>query len=160
MSRTHVAAHVLAVVLVLWSGGRGASGQETGKEPDPTVVALQAKAGQFLEGVSLGRPQNAYQELLAGGPLLKQTEGLRALVEKTGEIETKYGRYRASESVAAKRIGTDLVLLRYLYKCENFPVVWHFAFYRTPNAGETLPVGGPWRVVSVRFDTDLDALGR
>jgi hypothetical protein len=54
-------------------------------------------------------------------------------------------------------IGRDLVLLRYLYKGENFPVVWYFTFYRTTAAGETGP--GTWRTIAVRFDTDLELLG-
>ena len=48
--------------------------------------------------------------------------------------------------------------MRYLYKCENFPVVWHFTFYRTPGAGDARAKGAAWRVVAVRFDTELEQL--
>ena len=131
-------------------------GQET---PDPVIDALDARVAQFLEGVSLGQTPAAYHELLAGSQLLKQTEALAALVAKTDELKKKYGRYREFERIAAKRVGTNLVLSKYLYKCEDFPVVWYFAFYRTPAPGEPPPEAkSTWRVISVRFDTQLEPL--
>ncbi len=139
-------------------GVRPLQGQEA---PDPVVAALETRVSQFLEGVSMGQAQTAYQELLAGSQLLKNSEALKTLTEKTKEIETRYGRYRAFERVSAKRVGADLVLLRYLYKCENFPVVWYFTFYRTPQRGEPAPEDkNAWRIIIVRFDTQLELLGR
>ena len=84
------------------------------------------------------------------------------MVENTGRLEKHYGRYQGFEQIAAKRIGNDLVLLKYLYKCENLPVVWYFAFYRTPASATTTTTAaakdGTWRIVMVRFDTKLEAL--
>jgi len=151
----HIVVWVLVVVLL--SGGRVSQGQEPA---DPVIEAINSRVTQFLEGVSMGQAQTAYQEFLAGSQLLKQTEALKALVDKTNQLETKYGRYQAFEQVAAKRVGADLVLLRYLYKCENFPVVWYFTFYRTPKRGDPPPEdNNNWRVISVRFDTRLELLG-
>ena len=139
------------------STGRDLQAQET---PDPVIATLDTRVSQFLEGVSMGQTQTAYQELLTGSQLLKSTEGLKKLVEKTKELETKYGRYRAFERISAKRVGTDLVLLKYLYKCENFPVVWYFTFYRTPQRGDPPPEDkNGWRIIIVRFDTQLELLG-
>jgi hypothetical protein len=133
-----------------------AFGQE---KPDPVLDLLDGRVKQFLEAVSMGEQQSAYQKLLAGSPLAKQTEAVKTLVEKTQGLKPKYGEYRTFERIAAKRVGSDLVLLKYLYKCEHFPVIWYFTFYRTPQriegAGETV---GAWRVVIVRFDTDLERL--
>ena len=122
------------------------------------LVAINARVSQFLEGVSMGQAQSAYPELLAGSRLLKQADALKDLIEKTNELDEKYGRYRAFEQIAAKRIGGDLVLLKYLYKCEDFPVVWYFTFYRTPSPGETAAENEIWRVITVRFDTELELL--
>ena len=151
-----VAAWLLLVVAGTW-GGRVAWAQET---PDPVINALDARVSQFLEGVSLGTAQQACQELLAGSQLLKQTKAVEALVQRTNELKGKYGEYRAFERIAAKRVGSDLVLLRYLYKCENFPVVWYFSFYRTPPRGD-IPAenSNHWRAITVRFDTQLELLG-
>jgi hypothetical protein len=150
----------LLMTVILFLFAVRAPAQEAAKEKDPVLTALEARISQFLEGVSLGQTQAAFQELLAGSPLLKKTDALKELIAKTGELESKYGKYRAFEEISARRVGEDLVLLTYLYKCENFPVVWHFCFYRTPTPGETPAKTGAWNVVTVRFDTDLEALGR
>ena len=133
-----------------------AFGQE---KSDPVLDLLDGKVKQFLEAVSMAEPQSAYQTLLAGSPLAKQTEAVRTLVEKTQNLKARYGAYRSFERIAAKRVGSDLVLMKYLYKCEQFPVVWYFTFYRTPQRVEgASETGGAWRVVIVRIDTDLERL--
>ncbi len=155
LCRNHIVGFLALAVCL--SGGSGLQGQET---PDPVTAALDTRVSQFLEGVSMGQTQTAYQELLAGSQLLKSSDALKTLTEKTAELETKYGRYRAFERVSAKRVGADLVLLRYLYKCENFPVVWYFTFYRTPQRGDPAPEDkNAWRIIIVRFDTQLELLG-
>jgi hypothetical protein len=131
------------------------------EKPDPVLELLDGKVKQFLEAVSMGDAQSAYQRLLAGSPLAKQTEAVKTLVEKTQGLKAKYGEYRTFERIAAKRVGNDLVLLKYLYKCEQFPVVWYFTFYRTPQRIEAATeTPGAWRTVIVRFDTDLERLGQ
>jgi len=121
------------------------------------LAALEARANRFLETVSMDQPQLAFTELLDGSPLAQQAEALETLVEKTERLDEKYGKYRSFERIAVKPIGRDLVLMHYLYKCEVFPVVWRFTFYRTASAGDTSPA--TWRVITVRFDTDLERLG-
>jgi hypothetical protein len=158
MSSNDRAATGLLMVLILLAGGRVSPGEEVPPEKDPVLVDLDAKVSRFLEGISMQETQNAYQGLLVGSRLLKQEKALQELIQRTKQLQTKYGPYRRFEQIAAKRIGSDLVLLRYLYKCEDFPVVWFFAFYRTPTPGETPPEKAPWRVVTVRFDTELELL--
>jgi hypothetical protein len=148
----------LLTVSMLFGVVHPAPGQERPAAKDPTLAVLEARASQFLEGVSLSQSQTACQELLAGSPLLKQTEALKSLVEKTKELEKKYGHYRAFEQIAAKHVGSDLVVLKYLYKCEQLPVVWYFTFYRTSAPGEAPPEKDAWRVITVRLDTELEAL--
>lgn len=147
---------VWPLVLLVWLGFQaGAPGQET---PDAEIEALEARVSRFLEGVSLGETRKAYEELLAGSQLLKQTEAVDGLVEKTGTIKDRFGEYWAFERIDRKRIGADLVLMKYLYKCRDFPVVWYFTFYRTPQEG-LASEGGIWRVITVRFDTQLEPPG-
>jgi len=160
MPDTRRVATCLLTFSVLWLGGRFSSGQEVAAEADPEVVALESKVSQFLEGISDGQVADAYDELLDGSQLkLKEKEkALADLIVKTETLDEKYGGYRSFEKVASKRIGRDLVLVRYLYKCEHFPVVWYFTFYRTLPSNETTPENAPWRVIAVRFDTRLDLL--
>ncbi len=145
------------LLLLVPVAGRHSLAQGAPAEIDETIRALEEKVADFLEGVSGGQTQNAYTELLAGSELLKQTEALAELVKQTGELDGKYGRYKGFERIAARRVGKDLVLMRYLYKCQNFPVVWYFAFYRTDSEGPA--ENADWRAVIVRFDTNLELLG-
>lgn len=146
-----------ALVFAFLVGVLGA-GVSAAQETSDSVKRLQARVNLFLEGVSRGNTQDAYEELLRGSQLLKQTEALDALIEKTGRLDEDFGQYREFEPVDSKQVGRDLVLLRYLYKCENFPVVWYFTFYRPPAPGEVNQETDNWRVIIVRFDTELELL--
>jgi hypothetical protein len=127
---------------------------------DPEIDALDRKVRQFFEGVSADDAQAAFGQLLAGSQLAKQTEAFKALVDKTRELKTKYGDCRNYEQVAVKRIGKDVVVLKYLYQCEQFPVVWYVTFYRSPQRGDSAEEGNAWRVIILRFDTDLESLAK
>jgi hypothetical protein len=153
ISKSRLFSSALAAA-VLIANVAGASAQETVDLKDK----LAARVSQFLEGVARGETQAAYEELLRGSQLITQTKAVEALVAKTAQIPEQYGKYRAFEPVDSKQIGSDLVLMRYLYKCENFPVVWYFTFYRTPAPVELAAENGTWRVITVRFDTRLDQL--
>jgi hypothetical protein len=155
-SKRRLSVGILTVAACLMSG-QISWGQET---VDPVVEQLHEKVSLFLESISHGSALNAFEKFLIGSPLLKKTADSRALVKKTGEFTGLYGEYRAFERISAKRIGNDLVLMKYLYKCETFPVVWYFTFYRTPPRGERpADTVGSWRAIIVRFDTELELLG-
>ena len=129
-----------------------------GQQVDPVIESLHKDVvSVFFENVKSGSIKAAYGELL-GNKQLGTEEDRDALVKKTAEIEDTYGPYRGFEQVYAKRVGNDLVFMKYLYKCENFPVLWHITFYRTSNSSELGPESRPWQVVSIRFDTDLEIL--
>jgi len=155
MRRSPIMAWGTCVLLMAMAGQPPAAGQEAA---DPVVDALHTRVGQFLQSIALNTPQAAYQELLAGSVLLKQTEGLNALVEQTGKLKDRCGEYRAYERILAKHVGNDVVILVYLYKGETLPVVWRFVFYRTPPPGEGAAEGNnnPWQVISLRFHTELE----
>lgn len=137
------------------SAGVDAAAQES---LDPAVETLGAKVSQFLDAVGRGSTQAAFKDLLEGSPLARRSEAVTALVEQASKLKDRFGEYRASERIMAKRIGSDVVLMRYFYKCDDFPVVWYFTFYRSPTRGEADP-GTGWRVITVRFDTELEILG-
>ncbi len=158
MSLSRRAATWLSVPLLVLVGGRASRGADAPPEPDPILKQLDARVAQFLKDVSMRDTQRAYQELLIGSRLIRQGKALEELTEKTQQLQKKYGQYCGFEQIAARRVGSDLVLLRYLYKCEDFPVVWYFAFYRASPAGEAVLETTPWRVVTVRFDTKLEQL--
>lgn len=144
------------MILVLLAGPAVSLAQDPPIESDTELDKLDARVKRFLDGVSADDVQSAYEDLLAGSQLLQQ-KSLKELIEKTGELK-KFGKCHGFEQIGAKPVGKDLVLLRYLHKCEDFPVVWYFGFYRTPDNDATAAGNGAWRVVSVRFDTQLELL--
>ncbi len=130
------------------------------QQSDPVTVDLHVRISRFFEQIkSKTMIPAAYQELLGSGPKqLGSDDDRKDLVAKTAQIEETYGAYRGFEPVYTKRVGGDLVFVKYLYKCDRFPVLWHVAFYRSSASGEAGPDSGTWRVVSIRFDTDLEML--
>jgi hypothetical protein len=153
--------------ILVWFAAVAARAQ-TPDKPDAEVEKLGRSVETFLD--TAGRStnasnstqlQSAFQQLLQSSPLAAQTASLSGLTEKTLDLKTKYGEFRTWERIAAKRVGNDVVVLRYLYKCASYPVVWHVTYYRPPPAsGSTLTTDETWRVIAVRFDTDLEALAK
>jgi hypothetical protein len=77
---------------------------------------------------------------------------------KLDDVKTRFGSFKDYEKIDAKPIGKDLVIIRYLLKCELYPVVWTFTFYRRPTSPTTLTTAAQWQIVGLRFDTNLDIL--
>jgi len=128
------------------------------QQTDPVIEALHTDVvSVFFENVKSQAYKQAYTTLF-GTKQLGTEEDRDTLVTETAKIEGKYGAYRSFERVYAKRVGSDLIFMKYLYKCENFPVLWHITFYRTSTSGDVGPESRPWQVVSIRFDTDLEIL--
>jgi hypothetical protein len=136
----------------------GRAGAQEEKPPsDPVVIKLDQRAMRFLDAVAAGDENDAFADLLVGSQLVQQDASVRALVERSKEITQRYGAHRESEQLAARRIGKDLVLLKYLFKCEKFPVIWYIAFYRDFSR-QANNNDDPWVVISVRFDTQVERL--
>jgi len=125
--------------------------QNTTPRDNADIENLQAKVSRFLDRISYDESKDAFDELLKESPLARQTSSVRNLIEQTGQLEKQFGELKSFEVIDARRIGRDVILLRYLYKCQNLPVVWHFTFYRADPSN-------PWKLVAVRFDTDLESL--
>lgn len=160
MSRNGWSVGVLALVLLGTCGVLATRGQPT-TSGGPLIETLEAQASQFFESISLGEVDRAYDELLARSPLRKQEEAIRTLKERTRQIKARFGEYRTFEQVGARAVGDDVMVLTYLYKCEQFPVVWHITYYYRPtDARDPLATPGSWQVISIRFDTEIEALAR
>lgn len=129
----------------------------SGQQPDPVIESLQSRVDVFFENVKSKNVGKAYTDLFRSGELGSE-EDRAVLVEQTTQIEEKYGAYHGFERVFVKRVGSDLVFMKYLYKCDRFPVLWHITFYRSAASGELGADSQPWKVVSIRFDTNLDIL--
>jgi hypothetical protein len=134
--------------------------QERTAQQQAEVKELQGGIDDFFKGLSnpLVGPEQAFATLVGKGPL-KGKEELPKLVAKAGKLDDSYGRYTGHDVASIKTVGNDLVMLRYLYKSERFPVVWHFYYYRTGNGAMTM-TKGEWYLIEIRFDTNLDGLDK
>ncbi|MCE9526334.1 MAG: hypothetical protein K8R36_09805 [Planctomycetales bacterium] len=148
---------LLALVLSLPSL---AAAQERTPQQQAEVKELQTGIEDFFKGFTSSTigPEQAFNTLVGKGPLKTKTEELTGLIDKASKLESRYGRYTGHDAASVKTVGNDLVILRYLYKAERFPVVWHFYYYR-PASGGTAPKGD-WNLIEIRFDTNLDGLDR
>lgn len=153
---TRITASLLVGGLLLVAGSLAAWAQNTSTPPEAHLERLAARSREFLEDVSLGKAAAAYEQLLAGSPLATETAAVAQLVERTAELEKRYGRCWNFERLTARSLGSDVVLINYLYKCERVPLVWRLVWYRTPGAAAAAGGAEAWSVVSVRFDTDWD----
>jgi len=111
-------------------------------------------AHAFLTALT-GDVDAAYKTLLEESPLASDPERVKKVVSDTKKLfgpKSAYGSPRkdeAIERIKAERVGNDLAVLRYLYKFDRLPVVWHFTYYRTDEK---------WVLVGVRFDHEYDSL--
>jgi hypothetical protein len=156
LRRTSFATLLLASVFL--GGAPSAAAEDESAFTDPVVAKLNDRVLRFLNEIAERRETDAFRDLLSGSQLAEQTAAVKTLVDRSKELAERYGAYRESEAVGGKRVGKDLVLLKYLYKCEKFPVVWRIAYYRDASR-TTANSDDAWVVISVRFDTQLDQLG-
>ena len=162
MCLSRIRAVLLPMLPVLLIGFPVAA-QEPDRVVDPKIVMAEKTVDAVFADLQTSetKTENAFKELLLKGSTQLLTEAkkpaLQSLVKKTDALlKEKYGKYRGHERISAKSIGKDLLLLKYLYKCEHYPIVWHFTFYRKAKTAE--PTASKWIVIAVRFDTDLELL--
>lgn len=125
------------------------------------VEALRASIGNFFENVSDPNqgPRKALAELTKNTTLGENEALLTELSDNLKLVAANFGPYVAYEPVGVKTVGSDLIEFRYLYKCQDHPVVWRFTYYRPrPNAAD--PTSVPWTLIGARFDSNLDAAFR
>lgn len=136
-----------------------AAAQELSEEMQAEAASLRSRVDLFfrqLTDATIG-PDRAMREIVGNGPLKERNEEIAKLIEQTQMFDQRFGAYTGHEVVSARAVGSDLIFFRYLYKGERFPVVWHFAFYRTSTASGLKTV---WSLISLRFDTKIEALER
>lgn len=134
-------------------------GQDAGRD-DATLVQLERQLNGFFDSMLSGETDQAFDSLLAGSPIAARVETVRELKAKSKELETRYGRHRGFERLDTRSVGQDVMLFRYLFKCENYPVVWHFTYYRAAPSTDATSSRENWKLISLKFDTQLEAAAR
>jgi hypothetical protein len=124
------------------------------------VSVLKEKAEAFFTHLVGPMPDadHAVRAMVAGGPLEARAEDVKKLIEQAQSLDARIGPYKHHELVSSRNVGSDLVFLRYLYKGDRYPAIWYFTFYRTN--GSVAGTKKEWSVISLRFDTKVEALDR
>jgi len=130
--------------------GRSAWGQD-----NKTLENLKTRVAGFFTKLAdkEQQPKQVFKDILAEGPLAKRNEAIGNLVIRFERLKKDCGKYLGSEAVFERKAGSDLVILKFLYKAENYPVVWYFTFYHRPDDKKN-----KWILISLRFDTRLEQL--
>ena len=152
----------MAIMLFVFLFGRivSASAQTGNSAAVPEELeSLQATVKTFFENISdpAGGVQKGLEELLKSSPISGEDKEktITALSNNIKEIGRRFGPYLSFEPIGVRMIGHDLVVLRYLYKCRDYPVVWYFTFYR-PSAGSGDVSSRSWLLIHFYYDSNLN----
>jgi hypothetical protein len=115
---------------------------------------LDDKIRSFFDYLISGNTTTAFDNLLLQSPLGSSSAPAAEIRSKLDDTKKQVGEFHAYEFYQAKPVGKDIVLIRYILKCEYYPVVWTFTFYRKPSLQSS--TGTPWQLVEMRFDSNLD----
>lgn len=126
--------------------------------PGADVEALRESIGNFFENLSDPNKgvRQALDDFLKNTPVGSDEKSLASLADGVKEVNANFGSYVAYEPIGFKTVGSDLVVFRYLYKCQDYPVVWYFTYYR-PRPKTADESATSWTLVGFRFDSNLDA---
>lgn len=138
----------------------GAQGMTFSSPDQPKEVDDKIK--NFFEDIILNsNSSKAFDDLLRSGSVssVVGNQTIDEMKTKLNDIKKQFGEFRSFERIDVKPWGEDLVIAKYLLKCDSHPVVWTFTFYRRPplSSSSTSPAG-PWNVIGLRFDTNLELL--
>jgi hypothetical protein len=146
---------ILTSALSLTMAGLSLSSLQAQTPDNATMTALHERVTTFLGALGdRTTARRAVEQIVEAGPLEQQTNTTK-LIEQVEQFSSRYGLYLESERVAARAVGRDLVILTYLYKTDQFPVIWRFTFYRPPSPTSSTSA---WRVVAISFDTNYQLL--
>ena len=147
-----------AVVLAWGLFSAAASAQESLADQTAELGPWEVHTRQFLDDVAAGKVTEAYATFLEGSPLAKEQAAVNELLQRTEELAPRFGKCWGVERVRQVRLGRNVIVEVYLYQCERRPVVWYVTHYQSPASDATSLDRDTWRVISLRFDTDVERL--
>ncbi len=129
-----------------------------GAQSTAPETALDNKIQLFFDTLSKGNTEKAVTDLFRNSPMVFGHESMAETTEKIDAVWKEFGEYKGFDWIDTKTVGNDLVIVRYLMKCEKHPIIWTFTFYRTSPPGMTSDLTYSWKVIGARFDVDLEVL--
>ena len=117
---------------------------------------LDAKIQTFFGSLMGGNSSEAFGELLRSSPL-GSADARPQLTELQKKVEEakQFGEIINWEEYESKRIGKDIMSLRYILKYEQYPIIWTFTFYRKPSGPSSMTTSNPWVLIDLRLETDF-----
>lgn len=145
----------LILLLPAWAAAQ----DNVSAELQPDVAVIKEKIEAFFTQLAGPMPdaEHAVRAIIGDGPLQSRTDDIKKLIDQAQSLDTRVGPHKSHESVGSRNVGSDLLFLRYLYKGERYPVVWHFTFYRTLSSAG---LKTDWKLIALRFDTKVETLDR
>jgi hypothetical protein len=133
----------LVFVLVLFIG-RNVFSQEVAQKN-----ALSVKSELFLQTLSSGQIQKAYEEALSGLVEIKRQELKNAEEQAKAAIDLYGGKILGYEFVNQKVFGNSIVEQIYILKLQENIIVWKFYYYRASNI---------WTLNTITFNDQMKSL--
>ena len=122
------------------------------------VEALRESIGNFFENLSDSSKgaRKAVDEFVKNSAMAENEKTRAKIADGLKTINANFGEYVSYEAIGVKTVGTDIIVFRYLYKCQDYPIVWYFTFYRPRSKSQDGPASS-WNLIGFRYDTNLDA---
>ena len=140
------------------------AGAQTQPTADTNREEFDARIFTFFDTLRRGNSDLAFNDLLRTSPLgtpdaIAHSNAMRTRVD---ELQSHFGNVLAWESLDTKRVGANIVLVRYILMYDQHPVIWTFVFYRKPSITPSAIAPNPnlWVLVEFHFDTDMKSLLR
>jgi hypothetical protein len=149
------------VLPLLWVAVNAQQPASTTTETADPYKELDEKIGIFFEGLIAGNTTTAFENLLLQSPLASTVNGNPSseMKAKLDEAKPQYGDFIDYELFKHLPVGKDVVVMKYLLKSENYPIVWTFTFYRKPPLrGSATAVSNAWQLIELRFDVNVELL--
>jgi hypothetical protein len=131
------------------------------------IQELDSQIEEFFRALKRGTSASAFSALLRLSSFDSSSKEVTALQTEVDRCKTQFGEILNWEKYEdeSKRIGVDVVKIRYILKYEKYPVIWTFAFYRKPAAISSTPgflpsssvssaSGPPWVLIALHFDSE------
>lgn len=148
-ARTWGMAALLTVsLLAVW---QGASAQLNEGDPDESLQRLGRRINTFLVSIPKDELDEQFDLLIERSPLRKDYKKLTQLKDSIQRETARYGSFREVEALKLELHGQSLARGVYLYKCQDFPLVFDFTFYRASPGDE-------WGLIALKFHLDYDTL--
>ena len=117
---------------------------------------LDTRIHEFFSSLKRGS-HTAFEELLQTSAYSTSSAephvtDLRKEVERAGK---QFGEIQNWEKYEAKQVGSDIILVRYILKYDQHPVMWTFLFYRKPSSTQSMASPSTWVLIQLYFDTNF-----